>query len=292
MNDKTKVSVYIPTHNRATLVKDAVMSVLNQTYKNIEIIIVNDGSTDNTQAVIEQLATSYPTIKVLRNKTPKGAPHSRNLAIKSCSGYFVTGLDDDDLFYPDRILDFMREFTDEFSFLSSSYTEFNGKNKIVNFNRATRISFDDIKVRNYIGNQIFTLKSRMLTLDGYDLSFKAWQDYDLWLRLIKQYGPAKILNNASYEVNVANDRPRITSSSNAYLGYKQFINKHSDVLSSREKTCQRINDLYNRKVKVSLLDTLKFCVNTTAASRIIKLYLLSHFPKTMSVMIQLITDDK
>ncbi|WP_159459888.1 MULTISPECIES: glycosyltransferase [Colwellia] len=292
MNDKNKVSVYIPTHNRQNLVKNAVMSVLNQSYKNIEIIIVNDGSSDNTQAVLEQLATSYSNIKILRNDTPKGAPYSRNLAIKSCSGYFVTGLDDDDLFYPDRILDFIREFTDEFSFLSSSYTEFNGKDKTVNFNRATCISFDDIKVRNYIGNQIFTLKSRMIALNGYDLSFHAWQDYELWFRLIKQYGPAKIINNASYEVNTANDRERITSSSNAYLGYKQFVNKHKDALSTKEKTYQRINDLYNRKVKVSILETLKFCINKTAASRIIKLYLLSHFPKTMSRIIQLITNYK
>lgn len=60
-----KVSIIIPVYNRAELVKDAINAALNQTYKNIEIVVVNDGSTDNTLEVLEEMAKTNPNIKII-----------------------------------------------------------------------------------------------------------------------------------------------------------------------------------------------------------------------------------
>ncbi|HHH2557532.1 TPA: glycosyltransferase family 2 protein, partial [Escherichia coli] len=74
------VSVYIPTHNRANLLKKAVESVLRQTYPHVEILICDDGSTDNTEEVVNQLIerNSGKTIIYLKNEQARGACFSRN----------------------------------------------------------------------------------------------------------------------------------------------------------------------------------------------------------------------
>src|SRR5690554_5941707 len=75
------ISVYMPTHNRAHLLSRAVESVLQQSWQNLELIIVNDASTDETAAVLEQLQQRDPRIKILHNSESKRACASRNIAI-------------------------------------------------------------------------------------------------------------------------------------------------------------------------------------------------------------------
>lgn len=275
MNDKAKVSVYIPTHNRANLVKKAVISVLNQTYRNIEIIIVNDGSTDNTQVVIEELAAKYSNINIFKNDTPKGAAYSRNIAIKAATGYFITGLDDDDQFSPHRIKDFINNWSNTYSFLFSNYQEFDGVLVTKNLPRKKIISFSDIKKRNYIGNQVFTTKDKIMEIGGFDEKLEAWEDYDLWFRLIASFGPAKVINNHSYLLNVENSRQRITNSSNIMLACRQFIEKHSDKLTTNEKNYHEINALYDGEYKVTLKQYLCHCKDIYSTMRVFKTYLIT-----------------
>lgn len=95
------ISIYIPTHNRIELLKKAINSVLEQTYTNWELIVVNDASTDNTEEYLKKISSSDSRIRYFTNETPKGACYSRNIAIKNSSGKYITGLDDDDVFTKD-----------------------------------------------------------------------------------------------------------------------------------------------------------------------------------------------
>ena len=102
-----KVSIIIPVYNRAALVKEAITTVLNQTYKNIEIVVVNDGSTDNTLNVLEELASAHPNIKIV-NQRNHGVAVARQTGLANASGEFIAFLDSDDIINNVYIEELMR----------------------------------------------------------------------------------------------------------------------------------------------------------------------------------------
>src|SRR5690349_4147785 len=102
-----KVSIYIPTRNRRRSLEKAVRSVLEQSHANIQAVIVDDASSDDTWSFIEGIRASDNRVMALRSESPGGAPRARNRAIAAASGDFVTGLDDDDFFHPDRVATFV-----------------------------------------------------------------------------------------------------------------------------------------------------------------------------------------
>ena len=89
------VSIIIPAYNAEKYIEQCVKSVINQTYKHLEIIIVNDGSKDNTLDILEKLKSTDERI-VLINQMNKGLPAARNTGLKKCSGDFIFFLDSDD----------------------------------------------------------------------------------------------------------------------------------------------------------------------------------------------------
>jgi glycosyltransferase involved in cell wall biosynthesis len=119
------VSVIIPTYNRAILLSEAVNSVLLQTYQNIEIIVIDDGSTDNTTEV---MATFGDRVRYTRRPNA-GVNAARNLGLKQARGEFVALLDSDDLWAPFKIelqVRLLRAFTDV-GFTFSNFQIFHGR---------------------------------------------------------------------------------------------------------------------------------------------------------------------
>ena len=98
---KEKISVIIPTYNRGESIIDSINSVLKQTYHNLEIIIIDDGSTDNTEFLISNL--NDDRIKYVKLNKNKGANFARNEGIKIASGKYITFQDSDDLYHLDKI---------------------------------------------------------------------------------------------------------------------------------------------------------------------------------------------
>lgn len=99
MASEPLVSVIIPTYNRAPLIGAAIQSVLDQTYKNIEIIVVDDGSTDDTQRALEPFAGRLNSLVT----TNGGPSHARNIGMKAASGKYIAFLDSDDLYLPQKL---------------------------------------------------------------------------------------------------------------------------------------------------------------------------------------------
>src|SRR5678816_1113469 len=96
-----KVSVIIPTHNRAEFLRAAITSVLNQTFQDFEIVIIDDASKDHTQEVIANFNDAR--IKVIHNQISKGAAGSRNIALINTSCKYIAFLDDDDEWLPEKL---------------------------------------------------------------------------------------------------------------------------------------------------------------------------------------------
>lgn len=100
--DKKLVSVIIPFYNRIELVEKALKSVINQTHKNLEIILVNDGSKESF-SVLKKIEKSDDRIKIINIKENKGAANARNVGIDNAKGEYIAFLDSDDLFVKDKV---------------------------------------------------------------------------------------------------------------------------------------------------------------------------------------------
>ena len=95
------VSVIIPTYNRGYIIERAIESVQNQTYKELEIIIVDDGSTDNTEEIVSKISDSR--IRYLKNPKNSGVSHTRNLGIAAATGTYIAFQDSDDIWKPQKL---------------------------------------------------------------------------------------------------------------------------------------------------------------------------------------------
>lgn len=243
------VTVYIPTYNRLELLKRAVESVRNQTYKNIEIIIVDDCSKDGTHKYLEEISRQDSRIRYFIKEKNSGACVSRNIAIENAQGEFITGLDDDDYFFKTRVSDFIsnKEKLKEYKFLCSRYyfksQKEEKKGKIEIF-KPNIIKAKDLLTLNYVGNQIFC-KTLVLKEVLFNENLQAWQDLYTWYKLLDQdNSKAFIINSYTYVVDFSHEHERISKKSlikfekvfDSFSKDFKLNNYHKDVLS-----CQLIN---------------------------------------------------
>src|SRR4030066_2069221 len=110
------VSVIIPTYNRARFIERAIRSVLNQTYQNFEIIVVDDASTDDTEERVRRLLPNGRRLKYVRHDINRGAGAARDTGIKNAAGEYIALLDSDDEWLPEKLekqLQVFKESRDE-----------------------------------------------------------------------------------------------------------------------------------------------------------------------------------
>lgn len=229
-----KISVYIPTRNRMHLVEQAVLSVLGQTYRDLEVIVVIDGSVDETRERLELLAYYDKRLRIISLPESRGAPAARNLAIRSARGEFVTGLDDDDIFLPSRL----ELFLNHWSLLRSTGIEppFLYSQDLVLYDdgvirRSRKVSGLDVAMlceANGIGNQVFATRAALLDAGLFDETLPAWQDLELWLRLTECKGSGLLLDVASMQIGNDRRADRITQAGRQRIlsSYEHIILKH------------------------------------------------------------------
>jgi glycosyltransferase involved in cell wall biosynthesis len=226
------VSVYIPTKNRLELLKRAIDSVLSQSYPSIEILVVDDNSTDGTRDYLEKLSETSRVLPVFM-PVSVGACIARNLAIKAASGHFVTGLDDDDYFEPDRI----QTFVQRWHALNGTNLRIAGLFDGIQVLRTSRrdltaspqqADHDLLKIHNGVGNQAFAPRDHLIGAGLFDNSMPCWQDWDLWLRMAKKYGQFINCGSSSYVLDLKSTSDRISTQPGFVIRYglKRFKMKH------------------------------------------------------------------
>jgi glycosyltransferase involved in cell wall biosynthesis len=179
------VSVIIPTFNRASLVREAIASVLAQTYPRIELIVVDDGSNDDTPAVIE----TFHTALTLLRQPHMGVSSARNRGVAASHGELVAFLDSDDLWLPHKVTAQVAVFQ-EHPQTQACYTDEIWIRRGVRVNqRLIHQKYDGWIFLPSLARCIISPSSIMLRrslwnqLGGFDERFPACEDYDLWLRL-------------------------------------------------------------------------------------------------------------
>jgi len=182
-------SIIIPTYNRANLVKEAVESVLAQSFTDFELIVIDDGSTDNTR---ESLAPYLDSLRYIYQEN-RGVSAARNLGISVARGRYIAFLDSDDLWLKDKLLmqvDFMEQNPEA----QICYTE------EIWYRNGRRVN-PKLKHRKYSGwiferslalciispSSVLLRKELLDRVGGFDEGLPACEDYDLWLRITKDY---------------------------------------------------------------------------------------------------------
>lgn len=225
------VTVYIPTFNRLALLKRAIESVVNQTYSNIELIVVDDGSNDGTDNYLSLLCKERPNVRYFRNESNQGACISRNRAIAEAKGEFITGLDDDDYFTLDRISDFIHFWEikgRDTAALTSSRIRIRGPGRAEYLAGEPLLALEHMYIRNLIGSQVFTRTETARSLGGFDVDLGAWQDYEFFLRLL-EIGQVENTMNFTYIVDASHPHERISTTNYAKVeaACAHVIKKHA-----------------------------------------------------------------
>ncbi|EIX9320399.1 TPA: glycosyltransferase [Klebsiella pneumoniae] len=259
-----KISVYIPTHNRPVFLKRALLSLTAQTYKDFQVVICDDGSSfENFRVVkeiVEQSKSCFSDLVLLRNEYPQGACVARNKAINASDGQYVTGLDDDDEFSPERLYEFINSgYLSQYPYLSTGQIVDNGMERIKSImclNKETTL--DALLFQNVVGNQVFAEKKQIQNIGGFDKNFPAWQDYELWVRLTKEYGSGFKLQCHTYILNISHEINRITTSPKSKIAVDRFIEKHRGLLEDKHIQTLYLQDLINRNQRLTLSDLRKY----------------------------------
>jgi glycosyltransferase involved in cell wall biosynthesis len=181
-----RVSVIIPTYNRILFVMEAVASVLAQSYRDFELIVVDDGSTDGTPAA---LAAWGDAVTVLRREARRGVSAARNLGARAAKGDWLAFLDSDDLWLPDKLARQMEYVQANPELIICQTGEAWIRNGVrVNPPAACRKVSGDIflpSLRRCLVSPSAVMLSRRLFEEtgGFDEELPAAEDYDLWLRI-------------------------------------------------------------------------------------------------------------
>ena len=240
-----KISVIIPTYNRAHLIQRAIDSVLNQTYPVNQLIVVNDGSTDKTQETLSKYKPNVKTITINNN----GVSYARNVGIKEAHGDWIAFLDSDDEWKQTKLA------KQVIAIQSTPNTVFchteeiwvrNGKriNPMKKHKKYGGYVFQKNLDRCLISpSSVLMKKSLIYDVGFFDTAFPICEDYDLWLKILAKY-PVLFI-----------DEPLVIK----YGGHDDQLSKHTEKIEMyRIKALTNILDdkSLNSKNELAVLETL------------------------------------
>lgn len=185
-----RVSIIIPTYNRATSIGRTIQSVLNQSYSDFEVIIVDDNSSDNIQEILSDYDDSR--IKYIKHQINRGAPAARNTGIENAKGEFFALLDDDDEWFPQKLekqIEVFDSMGKNVGMVYSGYEIASNEGKIVKelFPGLKGDLFNVLLKSNIIGSPTNLIKRECFEKIHCDETLKSCQDWDLWLQISKNY---------------------------------------------------------------------------------------------------------
>jgi len=187
------VSVILPTHNRAALLKRSIKSILNQTYKDFELIVIDDASTDDTEDVVRNFGDKR--IRYIKQRVNMGAQVARNAGITASKGKYIAFQDDDDEWLPAKLEKHMKVFEETSPEADISFSDVlwfgKGSSELRHFPDITPA--DGIIYKKALDNifrdlSLLAIVVRKKVFDaagGFDERLPRWQDYEFLLRASK-----------------------------------------------------------------------------------------------------------
>lgn len=185
MEQNKKVSIILPVYNGADSVSDSIDSVLNQTYGNLELIIVNDCSTDGTDQIIEKYAKQDARIIIIHNVMNQKLPRSLNVGFQAATGEYLTWTSDDNIYRESAIerMVYELEYDSDAGMVYTDYTFVNELENEVKTSVMVASAPETLRLRNVVG-ACFLYRHDVADMTGiYDPEMFLAEDYDYWIRI-------------------------------------------------------------------------------------------------------------
>jgi len=198
-----KVSVHVLTKNRAALLPLAIESALNQNYTNLEIIIIDNNSTDNTEELVKKYQETDLRIKYFRIVEDFGITKSRNFALSKSTGKYIAILDSDDFWMTQDKIEKQVAFLEnnsDYAIIGTDYITVDIDNKKIELEKPIGPSATtdaEIKQKFLLKNQmlhssVLISKQALQEINGYDESFSIWEDYATFLKIGREHKIANL----------------------------------------------------------------------------------------------------
>lgn len=276
---KNLVTVYIINSNYGKYITQAIQSVLNQTYKNIEILIIDDFSSDNSKKIIKKYF-SNPKIKIIFNKKKIGLLKSSNIAIKASKGEYIIRLDADDYLDKNLLSVFVKKIkkNQDSAFIYSDYYEVNKYSQILKRVKQINISSGSkIKDRPILAACCLIRKSLLISVGLYDENFTRQDGYDLWYKITNEYSfsyvPKALFYYRRHSKNLTKNLTRLFKTRSAilrkYANKKKKIYKNSLIIPVRGYELDKKNLLKKFNNKPIIFYTIDTAIKVNNIDKII-----------------------
>jgi glycosyltransferase involved in cell wall biosynthesis len=189
-----EITIIIPTYNRADFLGQAVDSVLAQTYKNWELLIIDDASTDSTGSIVAAYAQKDSRIRSIKNETNLGISKTRNRGLHEARGTYIAMLDSDDIWLdPEKLAKQIAAFekNPKLAIVGTWITQIDETGKTL---RNIEFALSDADIRrtfvyynSIVQSSVLFLKQAALDAGGYDETLATMEDTDLWLNIGTKY---------------------------------------------------------------------------------------------------------
>jgi len=194
MSNYPIITVYIINHNYGKYIEEAIRSVINQKYKRIDIIIVDDKSSDNSEKIISKYEKKN-NIRVLYNSKKIGLIKSSNIAIRASIGEFVLRLDADDILHKNCIIELYKKIkkNKNIAVVYSDFYEIDKGGNIISLQKQMSIrSKSNLKDRPILAACCLIRKSTLFSVNLYDEKYSRQDGYDLWYKIIQSFDFAHV----------------------------------------------------------------------------------------------------
>ncbi len=228
------VSVIIPTYNRANDLDRCLKSLQNQTYKKFEVLVCDDGSTDNTEEIVEKYK-SVLTVQYIKDENFGGPARPRNNGIKKANGNVVAFLDSDDWWYPNKLevsVINLENYDLVYHNLDKYYSVNKSKGRIYGRELYGDIAKDLLVNNNGIPNSSVVIRKSIVDVIGFiseDKNLIAVEDSDYWLRATFVTNKFKFIDESlgAYWIggNISVSEKQIVRENNLFNKYKYLLNE-------------------------------------------------------------------
>jgi len=244
------ISIIIPLFNKELFIKQTLLSVLNQTFSDFEIIIINDGSTDNSVSIINDLDDKRITLYTTKNK---GVSHARNYGISKANSDLIAFLDADDLWDSNHLDNLYSLYTSfpKCGLYATNYNKqfFNGRKINTHFNGVSKDHFGIIE--NYFSastidsiawtSAVMIPKKTFMSIGEFDEEMRSGQDTDLWIRIALEASVAFSAVASAHKI-ILDPQFHLSYSSNRKDRLKLFKNfKEVEISNSSFKKYMDLN---------------------------------------------------
>ena len=271
--DNVNVSVIITTHNRIDWLKEALVSVKNQSFINYEIILVNDHEESNEE--IKLLAKAYSDLTLINNFETPGANYSRNIGIELAKGKYIAFLDDDDTWEVEYLNEQVLNLESHNIDLSySGYYEFWDRKEPIKLAIHSRQPPENLKLSMEKGlfcpdttSTVVVSSKAIKSCNGFDTTLTSFQDWDMWYRLSGKINFGNVTNPLVSFRQHLGARTSVDATKRL-TGLKQIMSKYKDILDDSFYQKFELGCHYSNAKKYAMFKKRKYCTQSILSSRL------------------------